>query len=106
MSKRPTEIESMKAQLREQARATNTTNQRNIELQDEVDKLHEKLANQEAESERRLEEKLQLYREEESNKLQALREELMATFLGRTETPFVQVKHYFHINFTHHHIVM
>lgn len=106
MSKRPTQMESMKAQLREQVRATDITNQRNIELQDEVDKLNEKIANQEAESERRLEEKMQQFREEESNKLQALREEFMAAFASHTETPFVQVKHYLDIHCTHHHIVM
>ncbi|CAL4998722.1 unnamed protein product [Urochloa decumbens] len=83
-------MQSLKAQLQEQARATTTTNRRNIALQDEVDKLNEKLANQEAESERRLEEKMQQYREEERNKLQALREELMATFAGRTITPIVE----------------
>ncbi|CAL5062948.1 unnamed protein product [Urochloa decumbens] len=90
MSRRPTEMQSLKAQLQEQARATTTTNRRNIALQDEVDKLNEKLANQEAKSERRLEEKMQQYREEERNKLQALREELMATFAGRTITPIVE----------------
>lgn len=87
MSKRPTEMASMKAQLQEQACAMDTTNYKNIELQDEVDKLNEKLVNQEAQSERRLEEKMQQFREEESKKIQALRKEFRVAFAGRTDTP-------------------
>jgi hypothetical protein len=68
--------ESMPHQLQEQARATDAANQKNIELQEDVVRLNEKLANQEAESERRLKEKLQQFKEEESNKLQALRKNL------------------------------
>ena len=98
MSKCPTEMASMKAQLQEQARATKTANQKNIQLQDEVDKLNDKLADQKAESERILEEKMQLFREEESKKLQAFREELLAQFAGRTETPLVQVNQYLDID--------
>jgi len=98
MSKRPTEMASIEAQLQEQARATETANQKNIQLQDEVDKLNDKLADQKAESERILEEKMQLFREEESKKLQAFREELLAQFAGRTETPLVQVNQYLDID--------
>jgi predicted nuclease with TOPRIM domain len=86
--------ESMQHQLQEQARAIGAANQRNIELQEEVVRLNEKLANQEAESETRLEEKLQQFKEEESNKLQALRKEFMAVLAGSRGTPLVQVKNY------------
>ena len=68
MSKRPTEMASIEFQLQEQARATETANQKNIELEDEVDKLNDKLADQKAESERILEEKMQQFREEERKK--------------------------------------
>jgi hypothetical protein len=84
LSKRPTMIDA--------------ANQKNIELQEEVVRLNEKLANQEAESERRLEEKLQQFKEEESNKLQALREEFMAALAGSRGTPLVQVKNYLDID--------
>jgi hypothetical protein len=94
LSKRPTMRESMQHQLQEQARAIGAANQRNIELQEEVVRLNEKLANQEAESETRLEEKLQQFKEEESNKLQALRKEFMAVLAGSRGTPLVQVKNY------------
>ena len=41
---------------------------------------------------------MQLFREEESKKLQAFREELLAQFVGRTETPLVQVNQYLDID--------
>lgn len=72
MPKRPTEMASIEAQLQEQARATETANQKNIQLQDEVDKLNDKLADQKAESERILEEKLQQFREEERKKITSI----------------------------------
>jgi hypothetical protein len=71
MSTRPTERESLKAQLEEQARTTDVANQKNIRLQEEIEKLNDKLKNQEAKSERKLEEKLQ-----------ALRNEFMAALQG------------------------
>ena len=71
----------MKAQLEEQARATDAANQKNIELQEEIEKLNDKLKNQEAESERKLEEKLQ-----------ALRNEFMAALQGNRLTPLALVK--------------
>ena len=76
MSTRPIERASMKAQLEEQARATNVTNQKNRELQEKIENLNDKLENQEAESERKLEEKLQ-----------ALRNEFMAALQGNRQTP-------------------
>ncbi|KAG2630348.1 hypothetical protein PVAP13_3KG475500 [Panicum virgatum] len=87
MSTRPTERESMKAQLEEQARATDAANQKNIELQEETEKLNDKLKNQEAESERKLEEKLKQFKEEESRKIQALRDEFMSALQGNRQTP-------------------
>ena len=92
MSTRPTERESMKAQLEEQARATDAANQKNIELQEEIEKLNDKLENQEAESERKLEEKLQQLKEEDSRKIQTLRDEFMAALQGSRQTPLAQVK--------------
>ena len=86
MSTRPTERESMKAQLEEQARATDAANQKNIELQEGIEKLNDKLENQEAESERKLEEKLQQFKEEERRKIQALRDEFMAALQGNRQT--------------------
>ena len=71
----------MKAQLEEQARATNAANQKNIKLQEEIEKLNDKLENQEAESERKLEEKLQ-----------ELRNEFMAALQGNRQTPLALVK--------------
>jgi len=74
-------MESMKAQLEEQARAIDAANQKNIKLQEEIEKLNDKLENQEAESERKLEEKLQ-----------ALRNEFMAALQGNRQTPLAPVK--------------
>ena len=82
----------MKAQLEEQARATDAANQKNIELQEETEKLNDKLKNQEAESERKLEEKLKQFKEEESRKIQALRDEFMAALQGNRQTPLALVK--------------
>jgi len=48
MSTRPTERASMKAQLEEQARAIVAANQKNQELQEHIEKLNDKLENQEA----------------------------------------------------------
>jgi len=92
MSTRPTERASMKAQLEEQARATVAANQKNQELQEHIEKLNDKLENQEAESERKLEEKLQQFKEEESRKIQALRDEFMAALQENTQTTLAQVK--------------
>ena len=52
-----------------------TTNQKNIELQGEVQVLKEKLANEVAERERILQEKIQELQEEEDRKRQLLQEE-------------------------------
>jgi len=82
----------MKAQLEEQARATVAANQKNQELQEHIEKLNDKLENQEAESERKLEEKLQQFKEEESRKIQALRDEFMAALQEHTQTTLAQVK--------------
>ena len=71
----------MKAQLKEQARATDVANQKNIKLQEEIEKLNDKLENQEAESERKLEEKLQ-----------ELRNEFMAALQGNRQTTLALVK--------------
>nr|TKW09865.1 hypothetical protein SEVIR_6G129200v2 [Setaria viridis] len=87
MSTRPTERESMKAQLEEQARATDAANQQNQDLEDEIEKLNEKLANQEAKSERKFEEKLQQFKEEESKKILALRDKFMAALQGCRRNP-------------------
>ena len=73
MSKCPTVMASMKAQLQEQARATKTANQKNIQLQDEVDKLNDKLADQKAESERILEEKMAQFKKKRERKEKHLR---------------------------------
>ena len=59
---------------------------KNIELQEEIEKLNDKLENQEAESERKLEEKLQQFKEEERRKIQALRDEFMAALQGNRQT--------------------
>ncbi|KAG2561634.1 hypothetical protein PVAP13_8KG169603, partial [Panicum virgatum] len=90
MSTRPTERASMKDQLEEQARATVAANQKNQELQEHIEKLNDKLENQEAESERKLEEKLQQFKEEESRKIQALRDEFMAALQENTQTTLAQ----------------
>ncbi|XP_039845522.1 uncharacterized protein LOC120705055 [Panicum virgatum] len=90
MSTHPTERASMKAQLEEQARATVAANQKNQELQEHIEKLNDKLENQEAESERKLEEKLQQFKEEESRKIQALRDEFMAALQENTQTTLAQ----------------
>ena len=82
----------MKAQLEEQARATVAANQKNQELQEHIEKLNDKHENQEAESERKLEEKLQQFKEEESRKIQALRDEFMAALQENTQTTLAQVK--------------
>ena len=65
---------------------------KNIELQEEIEKLNDKLENQEAESERKLEEKLQQLKEEDSWKIQTLRDEFMAALKGSRQTPLAQVK--------------
>ncbi|KAG2558076.1 hypothetical protein PVAP13_8NG128501 [Panicum virgatum] len=90
MSTRPIERASLKAQLEEQARATNVTNQKNRELQEKIENLNDKLENQEAESERKLEEKLQQFKEEDSRKIQTLRDEFMAALQGSRQTPLAQ----------------
>ncbi|XP_039822989.1 uncharacterized protein LOC120685247 [Panicum virgatum] len=90
MSTHPTERASMKAQLEEQARAIVAANQKNQELQEHIEKLNDKLENQEAESERKLEEKLQEFKEEESRKIQALRDEFMAALQENTKTTLAQ----------------
>jgi len=92
MSTRPTERASMKVQLEEQARATVAANQKNQELQEHIEKLNDKLENQEAECERKLEEKLQQFKEEESRKIQALRDEFVAALHENTQTTLAQVK--------------
>ena len=48
----------MKAQLEEQARATVAANQKNQELQEHIEKLNDKLENQEAESEKEIRRKV------------------------------------------------
>jgi len=92
MSTRPIERASMKAQLEEQAHATDAANQKNLEIQEDIEKLNDKLENQETESERKLEEKLQQFKEEESRKIQALRDEFMAAIQGNRQTTYAQVK--------------
>jgi len=69
-----------------------SANQKNQELQEHIEKLNDKLENQEAESERKLEEKLQQFKEEESRKIQALRDEFMAALHENTQTTLAQVK--------------
>ena len=96
MSKTPSRSELLKAQIQEQARATEVANQKNNALQQKVDKLEEQLANEKAERERILEEKLLQIQEEENNKRQALREDIMKEMLSKfaeqRETPLLQVK--------------
>jgi hypothetical protein len=92
MCTRPTEKESMQDQIERQASATLAANRKNKELEDEIVKLKEKLVNQEAESDRKLEEKMQRFKEEESLKLQAFKDELMAAVQGGRQTPSAQVK--------------
>jgi hypothetical protein len=58
-----------------QARATAATNQKNIELETQVQLLNEKLASEVAEWERIVQEKMQALQEEE-RKRQVLREEM------------------------------
>ena len=82
----------MKDQLEKQARATVAANQKNQGLQEHIEKLNDKLENQEAESERKLEEKLQQFKEEEIRKTQALRDEFMAALQENTQTTLAQVK--------------
>ena len=92
MSTRPTERASMKAQLEEQAHAIDAANQKNLEIQEDIEKLNDKRENQETESERKLEETLQQFKEEESRKIQALRDEFMAALQENTQTTLAQVK--------------
>ena len=47
------------------------------------------------------EEKLQQFKEEESNKLQALQEEFTAALAASRGTPFVEVNNYLDIDYTH-----
>jgi predicted RNase H-like nuclease (RuvC/YqgF family) len=82
----------MQDQMERQASATLAANRKNKELEDEIVKLKEKLVNQEAESDRKLEEKMQRFKEEESLKLQAFKDELMAAVQGGRQTPTAQVK--------------
>ena len=87
-----TEADSVKAQLADQAGATAVANRKNKELEDEIVKLNERLAIQEAESEKKMEQKLKQYREEDNKKIEALRQELMVAFRGGGGTSSVQVQ--------------
>jgi hypothetical protein len=60
----------MESKFLEQARATVATNQKNIELESQVQLLNEKLACEVAERERILQEKIQALQEEEERKRQ------------------------------------
>lgn len=95
LSKNRTTSELLNAQIQEQARATDAANQRNNVLQDKVDKLEEELANEKAERERILEEKLAQIQEDENKKREALREEIMSELLSKIaeqrEIPLLQV---------------
>ena len=82
LSKYPTQSRMLNVQFLEQARATAATNQKNIELQGEVESLKEKLEKEVAERERILEEKMQQLQEEEDKKRQALREEMRKEMLA------------------------
>nr|TKW28076.1 hypothetical protein SEVIR_3G300500v2 [Setaria viridis] len=94
LSKTPSRSELLKAQIQEQARAREAANHKNNTLQQKVDKLEEQLANEKAERERILEEKLLQIQEEENNKRQALREDIMKEMLSKfaeqRETPLLQ----------------
>jgi membrane protein insertase Oxa1/YidC/SpoIIIJ len=69
MAKVPTRSQLMAAKLEEQARASAAAEQKNIEVQGEVEKLKEKVANLEAEREMIIEEsKWQIQREEEKKR--------------------------------------
>jgi hypothetical protein len=69
MAKVPTRSQLMATKLEEQARASAAAEQKNIEVQGEVEKLKEKVANLEAEREMIIEEsKWQIQREEEKKR--------------------------------------
>ena len=76
LSRYPTRSQVMESKFLEQARATVATNQKNIELESQVQLLNEKLACEVAERERILQEKMQALQEEEEKKRQVLREEM------------------------------
>lgn len=76
LSRYPTRSQVMESKFLEQARATVATNQKNIELESQVQLLNEKLACEVAERERILQEKMQALQEEEERKRQVLREEM------------------------------
>ena len=68
LSRYPTRSQVMESKFLEQARATVATNQKNIELESQVQLLNEKLACEVAERERILQEKMQALQEEEEKK--------------------------------------
>jgi predicted nuclease with TOPRIM domain len=86
MAKVPTRSQLMATKLEEQARASAAAEQKNIEVQGEVEKLKEKVANLEAEREMIIEEsKRQIQQEEEKKRevfKEALREELRQEMLS------------------------
>ncbi|PUZ46416.1 hypothetical protein GQ55_7G077100 [Panicum hallii var. hallii] len=86
MAKVPTRSQLMAAKLEEQARASAAAEQKNIEVQGEVEKLKEKVANLEAEREMIIEESKRQIQQEEEKKIEvfkeALREELRQEMLS------------------------
>ncbi|RLM51458.1 uncharacterized protein C2845_PMPSC055550 [Panicum miliaceum] len=76
MAKFPTRSQLMTAKLEEQARASAAAQQKNIEVQGEVEKLKEKLANLEAERYMIIEESKRQIQQEEEKKRQAFKEAL------------------------------
>jgi hypothetical protein len=68
LSRYPTRSQVMESKFLKQARAIVATNQKNIELESQVQLLNEKLACEVAEQERILQEKMQALQEEEERK--------------------------------------
>ncbi|KAJ1289088.1 hypothetical protein BS78_02G138200 [Paspalum vaginatum] len=83
LAKRPKLTERMRAEMDEQARATAATKQKNVELEEEVRSLKEKIANEAAER-REMEER-------QDSKLEILREE-MRTMVAQNQSSTQQPK--------------
>lgn len=87
LSKYPTRTEQMHAKIQEQALATAVANQRNDELQGEVEELKEQMV----QKERMFEERVQQIKEEESKKREELKAELLAALSGHNHGGTPQV---------------